>query len=67
MIDVREGRIYVGTLPDNVSPNILGKLNTLQTVKLVSLFFNKPLVGRETQKYIYKNSFISYLSYEKRI
>ncbi|XP_023329967.1 polyadenylate-binding protein RBP45 [Eurytemora carolleeae] len=23
MIDVREGRIYVGTLPDNVSPNIL--------------------------------------------
>ncbi len=23
-IDVREGRIYVGQLPDNVSPNILG-------------------------------------------
>jgi hypothetical protein len=22
---VREGRIYVGQLPDNVSPNILGK------------------------------------------
>ena len=23
-IDVREGRIYIGQLPDNVSPNILG-------------------------------------------